>query len=479
MIYRGGPSLLLSVLPAPAVAKTFVGKVVSVTDGDTITVQRAGKRVTVELHGLDCPELKQPFGAQARSLTAKTVGKPVRVEVVGKDHPRRIQARVWVTPGAGQGPSHERRNEWSLNHALVSAGLAWSRNNVPMSELEQRIVKQTETLARQKNNGLFASPTAIEPWRWRAGDRFALGPKSDTSQISICRKDSECVLLPSRCGPEDNGVGDWWRPAGNLPELGVQLAKLRRGRPCRQRSISGGLVRTLGTRAVCLAGDCRTVHDVAGRHAAGPALRGDPRSKVYHSVDCVHYYSSGSAATFTSATAAVRAGYRAHTDCNPSAATSGLPTTGKLDYWKQQPECEAVDMLPELARGMYDFFVGAIDVPGKHLRPSSTRRDGKPIDSGWWPRRPCCRQKGKLCRPGRWDGPGWRHLKWPMSWSHSFQYRVTIRGKGLNARVTVEARGDPKCDGHAVRYRTAMTVDSKLIPRIPPAKRVKPAGPPP
>ena len=45
-------------------SETFTGKLVGVSDGDTISVIRGGQAVKVRLHGIDCPEKKQPFGRQ-------------------------------------------------------------------------------------------------------------------------------------------------------------------------------------------------------------------------------------------------------------------------------------------------------------------------------------------------------------------------------------------------------------------------------
>ena len=41
---------------------TFTGKVVGVSDGDTIEVMREGRAVKVRLHGRECPEKRQLFG---------------------------------------------------------------------------------------------------------------------------------------------------------------------------------------------------------------------------------------------------------------------------------------------------------------------------------------------------------------------------------------------------------------------------------
>jgi len=63
-------------------ASTFMGKVVGVSDGDTISVMRKGQAVEVRLHGIDCPEKKQPFGTRAKRATSDLAfGKEVEVRV--------------------------------------------------------------------------------------------------------------------------------------------------------------------------------------------------------------------------------------------------------------------------------------------------------------------------------------------------------------------------------------------------------------
>ncbi len=45
--------------PSPTVVLEFLGKVVGVSDGDTITVLHNGKGERIRLHGIDCPEKRQ------------------------------------------------------------------------------------------------------------------------------------------------------------------------------------------------------------------------------------------------------------------------------------------------------------------------------------------------------------------------------------------------------------------------------------
>ena len=53
---------------------TLTGKVVSVHDGDTLTVlDAASSQRFIRLHGIDAPEAKQPFGNVARKALADPV----------------------------------------------------------------------------------------------------------------------------------------------------------------------------------------------------------------------------------------------------------------------------------------------------------------------------------------------------------------------------------------------------------------------
>ena len=66
-------------ITSPAVAD-FAGKVVGVSDGDTITVLRDRTQVRIRLYGVDCPETGQDFGSRAKQFTSELAfGKIVKV----------------------------------------------------------------------------------------------------------------------------------------------------------------------------------------------------------------------------------------------------------------------------------------------------------------------------------------------------------------------------------------------------------------
>ena len=97
-----------------ASAFEFTGKVVGVTDGDTITVLlESKKQYKVRLQHIDCPESRQPFGFKAKQfLSQKVFGKNVTVKWDKMDRYKRILGNVYLG------------KEW-VNLELVKEGLAW------------------------------------------------------------------------------------------------------------------------------------------------------------------------------------------------------------------------------------------------------------------------------------------------------------------------------------------------------------------
>jgi endonuclease YncB( thermonuclease family) len=105
--------LLLALAGAALCADLFTGKVVSITDGDTIRIMRDGRSERVRLWGIDCPEAKQPFGTRAKQFTGDLAfGRTVTVRVRDIDRYKRFVGEVILPDG---------RN---LNQELVRAGFA-------------------------------------------------------------------------------------------------------------------------------------------------------------------------------------------------------------------------------------------------------------------------------------------------------------------------------------------------------------------
>src|SRR5438094_928760 len=78
----------------------FTGKVVGVTDGDTISVLHNGRGEKIRLHGIDCPEKWQAFGKKAKQFTSDLAfGKEVTVKVFGRDRYGRTIGDVVLPDG--------------------------------------------------------------------------------------------------------------------------------------------------------------------------------------------------------------------------------------------------------------------------------------------------------------------------------------------------------------------------------------------
>ena len=135
---------------------TITGKVVSVTDGDTVGVLVNQQEVKIRLHGIDCPEGGQNFGTRAKQFTSDLVfGKIVQVTVKDTDRYGRTVGVVTTEDGN------------SLNDELLKAGLAWWYREYAPNEKNLAVLQAT---AMMQNRGLWSQSNPIPPWAFRKGD---------------------------------------------------------------------------------------------------------------------------------------------------------------------------------------------------------------------------------------------------------------------------------------------------------------------
>ena len=129
-----------------------LAQVVSVHDGDTITVKYGEeRRLRIRLVGIDSPELKQPGGEEARTYLSHLLGYSVYIEPVGADEYGRLLAHLWSSPAA----------ESSINYHMVAQGWAY----VYMSD--DVMLALAEAHAQLDALGVWKYPEAIPPYEWR------------------------------------------------------------------------------------------------------------------------------------------------------------------------------------------------------------------------------------------------------------------------------------------------------------------------
>lgn len=148
--------ILLFLPSLVAAAQEHSGRVVGVSDGDTITVLISGNRqLKVRLAEIDAPEKAQAFGQRSKqSLSDLVFGKHVRVIQEDMDRYGRVVGRVYV-------------NGLDVNAEQVRRGMAW----VYKKYARDRSLYAIEDEARAAKRGLWSDPNSVPPWEYRRGKR--------------------------------------------------------------------------------------------------------------------------------------------------------------------------------------------------------------------------------------------------------------------------------------------------------------------
>jgi endonuclease YncB( thermonuclease family) len=140
-----------------APAYDLSGRVVKVTDGDTITILDANQtQHKIRLHGIDTPEYRQPYSrAATKALSDLVAGEGVAVDVKDTDRYGRTVGVVY-------------KGNVNVNLEMVKSGYAWwYKKYAPFDD----DLREAEERARTDKLGLWADPDPVPPWEWRQGAR--------------------------------------------------------------------------------------------------------------------------------------------------------------------------------------------------------------------------------------------------------------------------------------------------------------------
>lgn len=131
--------------------EVFEGRVVSVTDGDTLVVLHRFQERKIRLANIDAPESEQDHGSRARvSLAGLCFGKRASVEVQDIDRYERVVGVVTC-------------GDTEANTEQVRRGLAWVYDNYN----KDKDLKPIEAQAKREKQGLWAKRNPTPPWEWR------------------------------------------------------------------------------------------------------------------------------------------------------------------------------------------------------------------------------------------------------------------------------------------------------------------------
>ncbi len=137
----------------------FTGKVVRITDGDTVTVLDLSKvRHKVRLTGIDAPEKKQPFGNRSKqSLSDMVFSKTVIVKTDKRDRYGRELGKVLI-------------NGMNVNREQIRRGMAWHYKAYQRDQsVDDRLAAyaEAENKAKEQRRGLWIDSDPLPPWEWR------------------------------------------------------------------------------------------------------------------------------------------------------------------------------------------------------------------------------------------------------------------------------------------------------------------------
>lgn len=147
--------LVFIILTISILAQNITGKVVSVTDGDTIKVLENNKEYKIRFSGIDAPEKSQDYGQKSKQFLSNLIfGKIVKVEIRDIDKYNRYVSDVYL------------ENVW-INSEMIKNGYAW---HYKQYSKDQNLAKLEDT-AKEKKLGLWADKNPVAPWDYRHGTK--------------------------------------------------------------------------------------------------------------------------------------------------------------------------------------------------------------------------------------------------------------------------------------------------------------------
>ncbi len=157
-----GAALIALIVQVSLAAPNVLGKIVGVTDGDTLTLlDEANQQHRIRLAGIDAPERGQAFGeASKRHLSDLSFGRIAAADCPKVDRFGRYVCLVRV-------------DGVDVGLAQVKVGLAWHYKKYAheQAEAEREAYSGAEEEARAARRGLWSAPEPMAPWEWRRQGR--------------------------------------------------------------------------------------------------------------------------------------------------------------------------------------------------------------------------------------------------------------------------------------------------------------------
>ncbi len=150
--------IVISLFSLLSFAEELIGRVIRVSDGDTITVLDGNnQKHKIRLKGIDAPESHQAFGdISTQSLAELVFDKEVVISWDKKDKYYRILGKV-IIDGS------------DINYEQLKRGLAWyyKQYEKDLSSEDMKNYFNAEVIAKKNSLGLWGDSNSIPPWEFR------------------------------------------------------------------------------------------------------------------------------------------------------------------------------------------------------------------------------------------------------------------------------------------------------------------------
>lgn len=170
--YDSADASVVAMKPPSVLPSSEHWQVVSVADGDTLTVRSKGRKERLRLCGIDAPEVAhgskpgQPLGKEATEKLRSLVGNPgseVIVVPIEKDRYGRTVAEVFVK-------KPDSKEETFVNGEMTKVGLAYHYSRYSGSCANRDAIERGEAIAKEKKVGVW-SGNYQRPWDFRKTQR--------------------------------------------------------------------------------------------------------------------------------------------------------------------------------------------------------------------------------------------------------------------------------------------------------------------
>jgi len=205
LLNRGTLILAASLIATP----TGAASILSVGDGDTITVSEGSGRIKIRLACIDAPETSQfPYGMEARRALQGLL--PIGTQVT---------LRTKTTDRYGRSVAEVVKGSTNINQSLVGSGNAFVYWQY-IGGCDRQTYSRLENDARLKGAGVWGVSGGIQrPWDYRRGRRGGSSASSSNGASTSGRY---------RCGE----IGSWSRAQDLLRQGHTYLDRDGDGEAC-------------------------------------------------------------------------------------------------------------------------------------------------------------------------------------------------------------------------------------------------------